>query len=229
MKVIRNRSKEFTRSFKTINEIKRTGSRKGVLIQGGSYRIDKPPSQNEIDSFRFATVLHEVLKDDKKTLGCIVNDLGLPPKERPKNQYIDDIPLEDVLPEEYIKILVSCKEDPEIVIFWESHLRNLAAMGPDNAFKMNKNTGFPVPTCASIMGAFYRHVEVLGYPEIIAVYPVQDACGPVNGKDMVVSGYRITIPVTNLFTNNGKLFDEDKVIEYLSTVRINGSSKYAIE
>ncbi len=182
-----------------------------AFIQGGSHRADKGPRTDELQSFRKAVELHRKCLDEglQTTLGCMVNDLAIPSKERPKNtgtlyQF----------PEEYLKILQKARISiTDVVIFYESSLRNRASLdasrkGIKIAKKINEHTGFPVPLCASIMGRFYKTLEGQGFAQVIGIYTLMD-CGPEKGAKKELSGYDIRMDVVNFYVDaTGNVYDE---------------------
>ncbi|MDO8554813.1 MAG: hypothetical protein Q7S22_08440 [Candidatus Micrarchaeota archaeon] len=182
-----------------------------AFIQGGSHRIDKGPRTDELQSFRKAVELHRKCLDEglQTTLGCMVNDLAIPSKERPKNT---GTPYQ--FPEEYLKILQEARIPiAEVVVFYESSLRNGASQdarrrGVKIAETMNEYTGFPVPVCASIMGRFYKTLEEQGFAQVIGVYTLMD-CGPEKGAKKERSGYDIKMDVVNFYMDaKGNVYDE---------------------
>ncbi len=181
------------------------------FISGGSFRIDKGPTPAEIHSFRMAVSLHkECLAEGINTsLGIMVNDLALPPEERPKKT------LKLALPVVYVSILkeygLCSNSDAEhlstgllepvsvvrglpqllyrfglLQIAFESNLRNSASKNAARdsriRVKMNGHTGFPVPMCVTIMGRFYRSLASIGYAQQIGFYTMEEKPEPGPGE-----------------------------------------------
>ncbi len=182
-----------------------------TFIQGGAYRLDKGPTPTEIGSFRLAAGLHAACLAEGKatTLGCIVNDLGIPAQERPKATG------RSILPIEYFDLLTSAGIPAgEVQIVYESTLRNKVGKdasrhGLPVALKVNEETGVAVPICVSIMGRFYSDLAIQGYARQIGFFvqepkPSDDqSCpfGPVYGAREDRSGYALRLDVMNFWVH----------------------------
>lgn len=209
--------------------------KEGALIQGGAFRMDKGPTKTELHSFRLAVTLVEECRKDGKvvSMGCIVNDLALKPEKRPKATGVFE------WPKEYLQILSEAGiSTPEIVLFYESSLRNGAKRDldggkiEDGAFKINERTGIEVPRCRSIMGKFYSTLAKKGYTQQVGFYTYEpkpeaneeageiadNACpfGPIEGALKRGSGYELRLAVLNYFVypdgrlQTAGLFEPDK-------------------
>jgi hypothetical protein len=197
-----------------MNVIKRISKRlkNRALIQGGSFRLDHGSTNTEINSFRLAIRLYDETKRAGKivSLGCIVNDLGLNPDQRPKKTGTLE------WPKEYLELLQEAKIPlPEIRVDYESSLRN--AVSHDIARKKIKPVtakehpvlGVPTITCPPIMGKYYQKLAHSGYTQQVGFYtqeprPADDnscSVGPTIGATYHASGYHLEIEVLNYWVH----------------------------
>lgn len=183
-----------------------------ALIQGGAFRLDKGPTQAEVNAFRAAAKVYgKCLAEGKMVgIGCIVNDLALKPEERPKATGNVQ------LPEEYLEILQEAHiELPDLRIWYESTLRNKVkkdvkkGRAGEGGIKENEGKGIGVAVCAGIMGRFYSELADEGYTQQIGFYawehepfdPRDKVCplGPHRGALPQFSGYVLRINVVNFW------------------------------
>lgn len=182
----------------------------GAFIQGGAFRLDKRPTPTEVRAFRSAVVLYEDCRREgtQVKLGCIVNDLALPPASRPKATGKME------LPSEYQAILRDAGiAESKVALFYESVLRNRARKDEVASLKENGESGIPVAVCASIMGRFYYQLSLDGCTQQIGFYAQEQnhqveegekadtACplGPSKGAQTHTSGYTLQIQVINFW------------------------------
>jgi hypothetical protein len=199
-----------------------------ALIQGGAFRLDKGPTNTELRTFKLAVLLHEECRKNrtKTEIGCMVNDFGIAPELRPRFSAESEVAsYRKLLSRAYIKtsieVWASLYSIPKpyldflrkhtlippacIATFQETYLRNRASEDDVSSLRMNDETGFRVPVCASIMGRFYHELARRGYTQQIGFYaqeprPDDDkACpiGPIKGADKKLSGYELQIDVLN--------------------------------
>ncbi|MBI2080009.1 hypothetical protein HYT84_04540 [Candidatus Micrarchaeota archaeon] len=200
-----------------------------VVIQGGAYRADLGPNKTQLKTFKFALSAFKTLIEeggseyrqrDAVKLACIVNDLGMAPRNRPKRVHNFS------LPSEYLGMLERAKiNSGEVLIFWESTLRNGAEQDRERrGIKIQKTEGGS-PRCVSIMGRFYEILARLGFRSQIGFYEAKTEIPPPDYKGAIdraciygpieaalgFSGYELKIEVLNALV---KLNEDAHVVEW---------------
>ena len=192
--------------------------RHNAFIAGGNYRIDLGPGDTQVKTFRMATNLYRACLDEGivAKLGCIVNDLGVPPEKRPKfpgNTLFFPRPYREELDLAGLKFA-------DVEIFYESTLVNKARKdankGAEIALSANGNV-----VCYAIMGKFYDLLAKSGYSQAVHFYTLNvnnpgwdgrsdKACahGPSDAL-LGFSGYELRIYVSNYFVDYDGLLYPD--------------------